>query len=253
MLGAKQIFGSSVNSSLRRKLRVTTLGFTACMLAGGFPQIAVAQVPTLAAPMTTTASADATNDATSAEHALPIVAPPVASAYCPECGPLHRIAEMYEPRAARPSTDDAIDDVNDDRASQAAQFLVEAMRRSRVSPLEGTLFGEFEGSDASLPTERESMLRIAGSLERERPLPDMMPHAGSLESSAATFHPSAVPDHTAAHVANLRQAANDLDQVANQLEEDASYEAADRIRAMADELRFEARYFMARRTDSPVE
>ena len=164
--------------------------------------------------------------------------------YCPLCqGPL-------------PPASDAVDFVPEEpaeinlREGEPAKVLLQTMKQVRPSILDGTIFQESRpiSDSEAMPLEGDGsqaiMVRCIRNLEAQAERQRVAEGTACLSSSTTPIAPSTPvvsPEAAPDAVAALRQAGRNIEETANMLEERGLYEQADQLRAVAQEMRIQAR------------
>ncbi len=136
------------------------------------------------------------------------------------------------------------------REGEPAKVLLQTMKQVRPSILDGTIFQEshpINDSDA-MPLEGQGsqaiMVRCIRNLEAQAEQHRAPEGTACLSSSTPPSHSYAPVESTEAMpdaVAALRQAGREIEATANMLEERGLYDQADQLRAVAQEMRIQAR------------
>jgi hypothetical protein len=143
------------------------------------------------------------------------------------------------------------------REGEPAKVLLQAMKQVRPSILDGTIFQDSRPIDdaEAMPLEGEGsaaiIVRCIRNLEAQADRHRLPEGTACVSSSPAPAAPTAVPEASPEAVAALRQAGRDLEETANMLEERGLYDQADHLRAVAQEMRIQARATNAS-SQSPV-
>jgi hypothetical protein len=136
------------------------------------------------------------------------------------------------------------------REGEPAKLLLQTMKQVRPSIIDGTIFQDSRpiADSEAMPLEGEGsaaiIVRCIRNLEAQAEHQRMPVATTSLISTPAPDAPSTLmpsPETTPEAVSALRQAGRDLESTANMLEERGLYDQADHLRAVAQEMRIEAR------------
>jgi hypothetical protein len=189
--------------------------------------------------------------------------PPMASAenenYVTPCG--HACPVCQGLQSPDPSIDAAAQYVPEEPAetrlrqgnvleSEPAKLLLQTMKQVRPSIIDGTIFQDSRPIDdqEAMPLEGEGsaaiIVRCIRNLEAQAEHQRMPDATACLTTTTAPVAPSPLmtpPEATPEAVSALRQAGRDLEATANMLEERGLYDQADHLRAVAQEMRIEAR------------